>query len=236
MPAGDMPDRLLTRLRAETVLRPVAGAPDAAARPSLGRLRHSALSLIEGEALIEPAFVYRFVAIDEAEGGTLRLGARRLEAPWLLPERGCLSAVACCVATIGERLEARVRTLFEERRAALAVVLDGLGNELLFAVARIAQDAMLKAATRDGLAMAGELRAGDPGLKLEAQGTVLDLAGADAIGVRLSAGSMMHPTKSTSMVLGVGTGLPAVRWSRCDPCPSRPRCRIAGEAEARMPG
>jgi hypothetical protein len=42
----------------------------------------------------------------------------------------------------------------------------------------------------------------------------------------------MHPLKSTSMVLGVGLELPPARWSRCDPCPNRPRCKIAARVAA----
>jgi hypothetical protein len=81
-----------------------------------------------------------------------------------------------------------------------------------------------------GLMMAGELRPGDPGLALEAQKIVLRLADAKTAGVSLTRGHVLHPLKSTSMVLGVGLDLPPARWSRCDDCPSRPRCQVAGRA------
>jgi hypothetical protein len=80
--------------------------------------------------------------------------------------------------------------------------------------------------TKQGLCVAGELRAGDPGLALKAQQTVLDLAGAEAIGVRLTSTLMMNPTKSTSIVQGVGLELPPQAWSRCDSCRSRERCAL----------
>ncbi len=225
-------DAGLRRVRPQALLRGLAAAPRAAGRASLERFRDEALALLRAEPLLDPAYAYRFIAIDEVRQGELSVGGRRLRAPWLLPECGVLTAVACCVATLGEGPENRIRRLFAERRASLALALDSCANELLFALSRLAQDDMLKAATGQGLAMAGELRSGDPGLALDTQDTVLALAGAAGIGVSLSAGQVMHPLKSTSMVLGVGIDLPPARWSRCDPCPNRPRCRIAERCAA----
>jgi hypothetical protein len=210
------------------VLRAVAGAPLRAPRSAAqSRLRDNALALVRGERLLAAAFSYRIVPLDRPAGDVLCLDGRELEAPWLLPASGTLTAVACAVATIGDAIERRVSRLFAERRASLAIALDALGNELLFAVSRRAQDRMLVDATRSGLTMAGELRAGDPGLAIETQGTVLELAEAACVGVTLSSGSMMYPVKSTSMVLGAGLALPKTNWSRCDYCPSLDRCAIA---------
>jgi hypothetical protein len=78
--------------------------------------------------------------------------------------------------------------------------------------------------------VAGELRAGDPGLQLQAQQTVLQLAGAADIGLSLTSTMMMNPTKSTSIVQGVGLALPAQTWSRCDHCRSRERCNLVKDA------
>jgi hypothetical protein len=210
------------------LLRAVADAPrHRAFSAAQGRLRAEALELLRAESVLEAGYTYRFVSIDSTNGGVLCLAGETLEAPWLLPDSGTLTAVACCVATLGEGLETRVRALFAARRAALALVLDDLGNELLFALVRLAQDRMLAAATRQGLSMAGELRSGDPGLALGTQRTVLALAGASTLRVTLSSGCVMRPLKSTSMVLGVGLALPKARWSRCDHCPRRARCRVA---------
>ena len=112
------------------------------------------------------------------------------------------------------------------------MALDELGNELVFAVSRRAQDRMLADAARRKLCMAGELRPGDPGLALDAQAAVLRLAQAENIGVRLGRGGLMHPVKSCSMVMGVGIDLPPVQWSRCDQCPTRDKCRVVERAAA----
>jgi len=214
------------------VLREVAAAP-LRGRPSAvrERLRQQALDLVRREHLIDAAYSYSIVALGAPAAESLAAGGERLFAPWLLPTSGELTAIACGACTLGPDLERRVSDLFAERRPSLATALDELGNALLFAVSRRAQDRMLADANRRGLSMAGELRPGDPGLALDAQTAVLRLAQADAIGISLG-GGLMHPLKSCSMVLGVGIDLPAVEWSRCDHCPTREKCRMLERAGA----
>jgi hypothetical protein len=200
-----------------------------ARRAKLVALRAEALAMVRAEQLIQARASWRIVALEGEPGrtGTLCVDGEHLEAPWLIPATGQLTAVACAVATIGDALEQRVGALFAERHASLAVALDSLGNELLFALSRRVQDRMLADARKQGLTMAGELRAGDPGLRLQSQQTVLALAGASEIGVSLTRTMMMNPTKSTSIVQGVGLELPAATWSRCEQCRSRDRCAVA---------
>jgi hypothetical protein len=190
------------------------------------RLRAEALTLIEDEGLVEAAYNYAIVILDRpaARGDQLLyLGGTALPAAKLIPESGQLTALACAVATIGTRIDRRISDLFAEKRASLALALDAVGNQALFAVTRVTQDLISAEVSRRNLSMAGELRSGDPGLDLDTQQTVLDLAKAEEIAVRATATHMMTPLKSLSMVLGVGIGLPAATWSRCDQCPSRAR-------------
>lgn len=208
---------------------PQTGRPSA----SRERLRREAIELTRHEALIDAAYSYCIVPLARRPAPAdkfLHAGGETLPASWLIPESGELTAVACGVCTLGQRLEQRVSALFVQRHAALAMALDQLGNELLFTVSRRAQDRMQADATRRGLCLAGELRAGDPGLPLEAQGAVLRLAQSENVGVALNHGGIMTPLKSTSMVLGVGLDLPAVQWSRCDHCPNRDKCAVIARA------
>lgn len=207
---------------------PVRGRPS----PARERLRAEALRLARNEALVEAAYGYRIVALDVPPAATLHAEGQTLHAPKLLPPAGRLTALACAVCTLGSKVEARVRALFAERRASLAMALDELANEWLLEVSRQAQDRMHADVARRGLSMSGELRPGDPGLDLEAQPVVLRLAGAEAIGVRVSEHMTMHPHKSTSMVLGVGVDLPSAEWSRCDECRKRSTCRAIARLDA----
>jgi hypothetical protein len=225
----------MTVLTDVDVLRDVAAGrvpPQVARRDKLVALRAQAMALVREHNLLQTRASWRIVALEgePGEAGWLCLDGQRLQAPWLVPTSGQLTAVACAVVTIGQALEQRVGELFAQRQASLGVALDSLGNELLFAFSRRVQDRMWAEARKQGLTVAGELRAGDPGLQLQAQHTVLKLAGAADIGVNLTSTMMMNPTKSTSIVQGVGLALPAQTWSRCDHCRSRERCNLLKNA------
>lgn len=211
-------------VRGVDLKRELAKNPPAGLSPVRARLRGEALALIEAENLVEACYSYNIVALDRPAAETLFLAGEELHAPRLLPTSGELTALGCGVCTVGPRLGARVSSLFGERRASLALAVDEVGNEMLFALGRRIQDRMLSECYCRRLTMAGELNAGDPGLDITAQAAVLRLANAEAIGVRLHGGHLLTPLKSTSMVLGVGRNLPAVSWSRCDTCPSMNKC------------
>lgn len=208
------------------------GTGPAAAR---AKTRAEALEMISRENLLAASYSNTIVPLDAPPAETLYAGGEVFHAPWLLPETGTLTALALSAATAGPGLEARVSELFTARRPSLALALDALANELLFAIARHAQDALLAQVKKRGLTMAGELRPGDPGLSMETQAAILRLAGADSIGVTATAHHVLQPVKSVSALFGVGIGLPPVRWSRCDHCPSRRNCRIAAKAEMVTP-
>lgn len=221
------------RIRGADLLRRVAALPLRGRATALrARLRGDALELARAEKLVEAAYSYRIVPLEAPATPFLCAGGEVLQAPQLLPEKGKLTALGCAACTVGPLIEARVRALFAEKRASLALALDELGNALLFEVSRRAQDSMLTDAVRQGLTFGGELRAGDPGLALDAQGAVLRLAQADGIGILLGRGQAMHPLKSVSMVIGIGIDLPKANWSRCDHCPSRPKCGLISRVAA----
>ncbi|MFO1466344.1 MAG: hypothetical protein U1F35_07890 [Steroidobacteraceae bacterium] len=194
------------------------------------RLRERAVELAKAEQLGGASFTYRICPLECIDGTVLVTGGERIEAPWLLPESGTLTALACGVCTLGGTLEARVRSLFAEGQRSLAVALDSLGNELLSEASTRMRHRLLKDLRRQGLSLSGELRSGDPGLAIDTQPLVIKLAGAQRIGVSLSHGSLLQPLKSTSGIFGVGIGLPKARWTRCDTCRSRDRCTHAASA------
>lgn len=222
------------------LLRELATTPPEGWSPVRTRLRGEAIDLIKAEALVEASYSYNIVPLEEPAGETLHVGGETLYAPQMLPVSGELTALGCGVTTLGSRIEVRVRELFGEKRASLAMAMDGLANEMLIVLDRRIQDRMLAECYRRRLTMAGELRAGDPGLDISAQAAVLRLANAQSIGVEVNGSHLMTPLKSTSLVLGVGRNLPAVSWSRCDTCPSsrtcsfghRPKATVASSAQA----
>ena len=192
------------------LIRDVASIPcaDKALRQRR-RYRREAIDLLTRENLLEAAFCYRIVALDEPPSDVLRAGGQALDALDWPPESGQLTALGVGVLTLGPALERRASALFAERRMSLALALDKLGNEMLSALSRRVQDRIVIEARNAGLTAAGELRAGDPGLPLSAQSAVHHLAGASTIGVSVTPGQVLHPLKSMSMVLGIGIDLPA---------------------------
>jgi hypothetical protein len=214
------------------LLREMTANPPDGLTPVRARLRRDALALIESEALVHASYSYAIVPLDKVDGDTIHAGGETLTAPMLLPQSGELTALGVGVCTLGPQVEARTTSLFAQRKGSLALALDWVASEMLFALGRRMQDRMLADTLKQGLSMAGELRAGDPGLDISEQAAVLRLAQADRIGVALFKGHLMTPLKSTSTVLGIGKNLPAVSWSRCDDCRSKPKCRLALRAQA----
>lgn len=206
-------------LRRELTTNPPEGIS-----PTRARLRNEAIALMLAEDLVEASYSYNIVPLQGPAGEILQAGGEWIRAPRLLPASGELTAVGCGVCTLGPKLDARIGALFRERRAALAVSLDEVGNEMLFALGRRIQDRMLSECYRKRLSMGAELHAGDPGLELEAQTAVLRLAEAEKIAVGLFKGLLVTPLKSSSVVFAIGRNLPAVSWSRCESCPSAAKC------------
>jgi hypothetical protein len=224
-------------VRGSGLLRDIATTPCVGgAFPQRDRFRRDAIDLVERENLLNAAYCYRIVPLDEPPSDMLRAGGEALDALRLVPESGQLTAVAVGICTLGPALERRTTALFAERRNSLALALDGLGNELLFALSRRVQDRIVSEARKAQLTAAGELRAGDPGLPLAAQSAMQRLAGAESIGVSVTQGQVLRPLKSMSMLLGIGIDLPPARWSRCDDCPSALKCRMSGRADVRTNG
>ena len=213
--------------------RELAHNPPAGLSPVRARLRNAAIALIQAEGLVEDAaYSYHIVPLEAPAADRLLAGGESIHAPRLLPESGELTALGCGACTLGPLLGQRSTALFAEKRAALAVALDEVGNEMLFALGRRLQDRLLADALKKRLSLAGELHAGDPGLDISAQAAVLRLAEGDKIGIGLHHGHLLTPLKSGSVVYGIGKNLPAVSWSRCDSCPSKEKCRFGRRPKA----
>jgi hypothetical protein len=192
--------------------------------PTAAKLRTQALELIREEGLGESRYAFRIVALENEDEGTLTLEGETLFAPWLTPKTGRLTALGIGLATLGPALEQRVTQLFAEKKATLAFALDQLGNELLFATAARLEVRLRMLAKRRELSVSGELHPGDPGLALAAQGSLIRLLAPDTLDVSLHNGHLLNPLKSGSAIFGVGVGLSAATWSRCDFCASRKKC------------
>src|SRR6202142_709624 len=136
-------------IRGSGLLRDVATIPcaDEALRRR-GRYRRDAIDLLERDDLLDAAYCYRIVALDEPPSHMLRAGGEALEALRLVPKSGQLTALGVGICTLGPALERRASVLFAERRISLALALDRLGNELLSALSRRVQDLIVSEARK----------------------------------------------------------------------------------------
>src|SRR5271167_3423555 len=116
-------------VRSSGLLRDIAAIPFAGGPlRQRGRFRRDALDLVNRENLLNAAFCYRIVPLDEPPSDVLRAAGETLDAVRLVPETGQLIAVAVGVCTLGPALEQRATALFAERRVSLALALDELSN------------------------------------------------------------------------------------------------------------
>ena len=219
-------------VRVIDVLKPVAATAPAGLSEARRRFRTEAIAIARANGLGRARMTYAIVPLDAPASDLLHAGGEAFYAPRMLPPSGDLTALAFGVCTLGAGLVSRVRALFSERKMSLGLALDTLGNQMLMEASRRLQDRILADVTIHGLTMAGELRAGDPGLALDAQPAVLRLAGGSDIGVELTASHALEPAKSATVMFGVGRDLPPALWSRCDDCRSRKTCAVALRAAA----
>ncbi len=179
------------------------------------RQREKAMAMLHDEALLDTAHSFDIVPLaGEIEGNCLRVGSEILPMPERLPRKGVMTAFACGAYTLGPRLEARVRELFSEKRAALALALDALGNELLLALGRRMRSDLLASVRSQGLILGQRLRVGESEFDLPAQAAVLRLAGAGEIGIDLHRVNLFKPQKSEIAVFAVGRKLPKLSLAR----------------------
>ena len=200
--------------------------PGTSAESARARTRHEALALVEAESLLEPATAFRVWPVRCARGEWLDLDMRSLAVSGFAGYGGAIAAVAAAACTLGPRFEQRVAALFHARRRLLALELDAIGTDRLFALAGRLAARIRREARRAGLRASAALHPGDVGMALGEQRAVLELADAGSQCIDVTAEGMLRPVKSLSFVVALGRAVPASAGVRCDRCGARDRCRI----------
>ncbi|MGD9163907.1 MAG: hypothetical protein PVF13_04005 [Chromatiales bacterium] len=179
------------------------------------RQRDKAIILLSDEALLDAAYSINNLSLEGEVGGDgLYVGGEILPTPPRLPKKGELTALGCGACTLGSQLDVRVRELFAEKRAPLALALDSLGNELMLVLGRHMQFDLLANVRRQGLILGQQLQFGESELDLSTRAAVLRLSGATKIGIKLHRGNLLRPQKSIAAVYAVGRNLPKLSLSR----------------------
>ena len=193
-------------------------------------------ALREGMAYLDPRVAYRRLAVHALRRERVLLeGGGALSGPLVTQHLAGAQWVLVAVATIGERLEARISEILKGERplgVSLGLALDGFGTAAVEALAAAACGHFDEVALREELRSTTPLSPGMSGWKIEVgQKEIFGLLGGGAAGVRLSASCLMTPRKSLSMVVGLGKEV-RLGGQICDFCNLRETCRHRKQAEA----
>jgi len=186
-------------------------------RPRIQGLLPEILGEIRERNLIAAAISYQIIPIDAVPEGRIELhGGTVLETVLLARRLAHATGLAAGAVTIGGRIGETISQWFSRGWALKAALLEEIANALLFRVSDRFQLIVYGEAQERGLHTSGPLSPGDEGFGFDQQGKVLELAQADTIGISLSNMGFMVPVHSTSVVVGLGHGLPT--WTQADNC------------------
>ncbi len=205
----------------------VAGrTPGSRADAARARARNEALALMDAESLLEPATAFRVWPVRGARDERFDLDLRPLSVPGFADFAERVAMVAAAACTLGPRFERRVAALFHARRRLLALELDAIGTERLFALAGRLAARIRREARRADLRASAAVHPGDTGMALGEQPVVIELSGAGTRDIGATAEGMLHPVKSLAFVVALGRDIPRSAGGRCDRCGARDRCRL----------
>ncbi|MEJ2466977.1 MAG: hypothetical protein P8045_14970 [Candidatus Thiodiazotropha sp.] len=179
------------------------------------RQRDKALALLQDEALLEAAYSFSVVALSGRTGeGALRVGVETLRVPTNCLKQRYQVALGCGACTLGPLFAVRVRQLLTEKRGALALALEALGNEILSSLGQ-RMHAELEAVVRNrGLILGQRLACNDSELDRASRAALLRLVRAGEIGITLQGDNPRQPHHSTIQLCAVGRKRPRLSLSR----------------------
>ena len=187
-------------------------------------------ALAEGERLMVPRAVVRWLRVDRLDPDALEAAGVTLGIPRLRERWGAIEHVAVAVCTIGGRLEGRVAELWAARELPLASMLDSVGSGAVESLAEFVNDLLCQHGVAAGLRVTNRVSPGYDDWDVAAQRAVFRLCPGAPAGVTLNEACFMTPGKSISLLAGAG---PAARvdhyFSQCA------RCWMRGCAFRRAP-
>ena len=162
-------------------------------------------ALEEGDRLMEPRAVYRAVPVVAGGRDSIRVaGGVELRIPEIGRLWGAIESVGIAVCTIGDALESRVSELWESRELPLAAMLDSVGSAAAECLAEYVNDLLCQVAIAERLNVTNRISPGYAGWDVAEQRLVFSLCPGDPAGVTLNSACFMTPTKSISLLVGIG--------------------------------
>jgi hypothetical protein len=161
-------------------------------------------ALAEGERLMAPRFVARWLPVRASGADRLEVEGVTLTIPAIGTRWGVVEHVAAAVCTIGEALERRVAALWEARELPLASMLDSVGSGAVESLAEYANDVVCQQGLVADLMVANRISAGYGDWDVAEQFALFRLCSGEPAGVVLNEACFMTPGKSISLLVGAG--------------------------------
>ena len=180
----------------------------------------------EAETLLfdaaDPAFTYEVLDIGSLPIQGVSL-AKHLE--------GC-NQIAVMAVTLGPEVD-RLINETQEHRIALGVVIDSGASIMAELATNMAEEQIRNEIAEKGpIFMTGRFSPGYGDSPLEMQAEVLELLHADEkLGITLSKGYMMSPSKSITAIMGLADHPVTGRLATCEECVLRDKCQLRKEGK-----
>lgn len=111
--------------------------------------------------------------------------------------------VAVLAVSVGEAIEERITQLFAENEYAKAVLLDAAATTATEQVADSVCELIAREARKQGLVAGSRFSPGYGDWDIKEQPEVLNLSGAEKIGIKLTTSFMLMPRKSVTAIVGL---------------------------------
>ena len=186
------------------------------------------VAMITERGLIQPKITYEIGPIAGIAAGRIALadGREITDADDLIEHMQGATEVLAAAATIGDGLEGAIAALVAEKKLTRALVIEEIGIAALFKLSDQARAVAEAEARQRTFRTTGPICPGDHGISFTHQRVLLDLAGAERIGISANGAGMMRPVRSLSMIVGLGKAVAKVhKRDNCDACKARGTCR-----------
>jgi len=170
--------------------------------------------------LIEPAYSCVVRDIEGVDGRRVFVGDSVVFDSQVIAELlGQCHEVAAFLATIGGRLEKRVRAFAKEGRVLEATILDAAGSEAAEKVAGALEDRIGEIACAQGLGISMRYSPGYCDWDIAQQRELFRAMNGESVGIHLTDGLLMVPRKSISGIIGIGPFNGELKdYSPCQTC------------------
>jgi len=185
--------------------------------------------LRESRRLLEPSLVYYLFPLREVREAEVVIHEGATFHGHLLADRfGLAKEVALEVCTVGAALDERVARYREEGDQVRAVLLDGIGTAAVGELAEKAHALIVDLAKDRGWVASAPFQPGQLDWPLADHEVFFELLPAEELGLRLDSNHFIIPSKSLSMVVGLGEEMPPLAMERaCRYCPLGDECRFS---------